>query len=346
MATGSGLDAQVGYKAETTWGTAVTVDKFVEFNSESISREPTFLEPTGLRVGTKYKRAARVKVSRSTVSGDLAFELATKGMMTLIKHMLGSSVTAPTQIGTTTAYKANFTPGDFRSLGLTIQVGRPEPSSGTVQPFTYAGCKIPQWAFSVTDGEVPTLTLTVDGKSEDTAAALATAAFTAGASVFDFSQATMQLGGTPSTTSGETTISSGTTVATIVREFSVTGAAPMATERFGIGNAGLKSEPLENDTPTITGSLGAEFNKAELYDLFTNNTTTALQFTLEGDAIGTSGENFTFDIICPAIKLKTAAPTVDGPDIVQMSTDFEAYTHADGTHPVIQIQVKTDETTL
>ena len=342
MPTGTGLDAQLMLKAETTWGTAVTVDKAVEFNRESISFERTYLEPTGLRVGTKFKRVARVKQSRRSVGGDVELVFATKGMHTLVKHMLGSALTAPTQIAATTAYKANHVPGDFRGLGLTVQVGRPEPSSGTVRPFTYAGVKVASWEFSCEDGGSPMLRLSVLGRDEATGTALATPVFVTGASVFTFAQAALKLGGTASTTSGETTIASGTAVATIIRSITIRGENPMDPDRYGLGNGGLRGEPLENDHPTITGSLAAEFNKTELYDVYANNTTTPLQFTLTGDAIGASGHNFELDFTIPAIKLKAAAPQVDGPGIVQMSSDFEGY--SDETNPVIQVRIKSDET--
>lgn len=340
MATGSGLDAQIGFASESTWGTAVTVTRFLEFNSESLKFEPTWLEPTGLRVGTKYKRVARVRQSRKSVSGDVNLEIATLGMGLLVKHMLASTVTTTTLISGS-AYKQVHVPGDFRSLGLTCQVGRPEPGTGTVRPHTFAGIKVNSWEFSLEDNAIPNLTLTVDGRSETTATALATASYLANATVFDFSQATLKLGGTPTTASGETTISGGIAVATVIRSISVSGEAPKANERFGLGNAGLKSEQLENDTPTVTGSLAAEFSKTELYDVFQANTTTALQLDLTGAAIG--GSNFLFSIILPAVKLKAAAPAVGGPDIVQMSTDFEAYSNE--VDPVIQIKIISTEST-
>lgn len=343
MATGTGLDAQLGFAPEVTWGTAVTPTKFVEFNSESLSFEPTFLEPTGLRVGTKYKRANRVRQSRKSVSGDVECEFATKGMGLLVKHMLGSALTTPTVI-VAGAYKQIHTPGDFRGLGLTMQVGRPEPSSGTVRPFTYAGCKFPSWEFSIQDNAVPTLKLSVLGRTESTVTALATAAFVSGATVFDFSQATLKLGGTVATTTGVTSVTGGTAASTIITEISLKGEAPMADERFGLGNAGLRAEPLENDVPTITGSLSAEFNKAELYDVFSDNGTTAMQLTLTGGAIGATASNYMLDFILPAVKFKSAAPGVSGPDIVQMSTDFEVY--SDETNPVIQLTIQSDEATL
>lgn len=344
MATGSGLDAQIGLVAETTWGTPVTVTRFLEFLKESLKQEPTWLEPTGLRPGVKFKRVARVKQVRKMVSGDVEVEWATKGLGPLVKHMLGSPVTAPTLI-TGTAYRQPHVPGDFRGLGLTIQVGRPEPSTGTVRAHTYAGCKVPGWEFSCKDSEIPSLKVSVDGRSESTATALATASYIAGASVFDFSQSTLKLGGTATTTAGVTSVAGGTAVATVIREISIKGEAPMANERFGLGNTGLKSEPLENDTPIISGSLAAEFNKTELYDVFVNNTTTVLEFTLVGAQIAATGQFFTASFICPAIKLKAAAPAVDGPDIVAMTTDFEAYSD-ETTNPVIQVMIISDEAAL
>ena len=279
MATGTGLDSQLGVAAESTWGTPVTVTRFMEFQSESLRFEPTFLEPTGLRPGIKHKRVDRVIISRKTVTGDIVLQHATKNMGLLWKHALASSA-VPTQIAATTAYKQIHTPGDFRGLGLTVQVGRPEPSTGTVRPHTYAGVKFSGWEFSISDGEIPTLTLSCEGRSESTATALATASYTAANSVFAFPQAVLKLGGTPTTASGETTIAGGTAATTVITEMTVSGGSPMATERYGLGNAGLKAEPLENDTPTITGSLSAEFSKTELYDVFQANTTTAVELTV------------------------------------------------------------------
>lgn len=341
MATGSGLDGQLGIASETTWGTPVTVTRFLELNSESLKFEPTWLEPTGLRVGTKYKRANRVRQSRKTVNGDIELEVATLGMGLLIKHMLGSAITTTTLVSGS-AYKQVHVPGDFRSLGITVQVGRPEPGTGTVRAHTFAGCKVASWEFSLEDNAIPTISVSVDGRSESTATALATASYLAGASVFDFSQASLKLGGTPSTSGGETTIAGGSAVATIIRSISVSGESGKATERFGLGNAGLKGEQLENDTPTVTGTLAAEFAKTELYDVFQANTTTALQLDLVGAAIGATF--YTFSIIMPAVKLKTAAPSLSGPDIVQMSTDFEAYSNE--VDPVIQIKIISTEATV
>jgi hypothetical protein len=325
---------------ETAWGTGVTPTRAIEFNSETLKKDVTWLEPNALRAGTKYKRASRIRQARSAISGDFNFDVNTLGMGMLVKNMLGSTVTTTTLVSGT-AYKQVHVPGDFRSMGLTVQVGRPEPSSGTVKPFTFAGCKISKWEFSLKDNDTPNLKLTVDGRSESTATALATASYLAGATTFDFSQATLKLGGTAATATGETTITGGTAVATIIKDITITGTAPMDVARYGLGNAGQKAEQLENGIPTITGKLTAEFNKAELYDLFSNNTTTALELDLTGAAIGSSAYLFSF--VIPAIKIKAAPPNVAGPAIVQMSTDFEVY--SDETNPVIQVKIVSTEAT-
>lgn len=342
MATRSGLDAQVGFAAETTVGTGVTVTRFVEFDNEDFSYGPTWLEGEGLRAGGKYKRDSRVSVVRKDVNGKLDFKLPTKGIGLLVKQMIGSSATAA-QIASTTAYKQLHTPGTRYGLSATIQVGRPEPGTGTVQPFTYNGCKCTGWEFSVADGAHAMLSTTWDGWNETTATALATASYTSGNALFNFSHAALTLGGTATTGSGEISVSGSTAVAAVVNSVTIRGEAPMKVDRYGIGNAGIKSEQIENDYPTVTGSIDAEFAKVELYDVFKASTSTTLQLNMsQGDA-GTSNP-FAFNWILPACRFKTMAPSVNGPDLVRATAEFEVYD--DGTNSPFQIKIVSTDTAI
>lgn len=341
MATGTGLDAQLGFAAETVVGTPVTVTKFVEFNSEGLTWKPSFVEPTGLRVGRKFKRASRLVQSRKTVEGGVEMEWPTKGAGLLVAHALGSAA-VPVQIAATTAYKQLHIPGGLVGKGLTVQVGRPEPS-GTVRAHTYTGCKVTSWEFKLSNDGTLMLSLEVDGWDESTATALATASFPTGAEVFNFQQGVLKLGGTPSTASGEMSVAGGVAVTTVITEISVKGENPLATERYGIGQSGVKKEQLENDFPTISGSLSAEFNRTELYDLLKANTTVAIEFTMTGSLIA-SGNFYQISFIMPACKIKAAAPSVEGPDIVQMTTEFEAYDNE--VDAPIQIKIVSTDTTL
>lgn len=345
MTTRSGLDSQLGFVAESTYGTLVTPTRFLEYEGDDgFEWAPTWLEGEGIRAGRKFKRDSRVGIVRKDVNGKFGIKVPNKGLGLLLKHMLGSSATA-VQIGATTAYQQIHTPGDQFGKSLTIQIGKPEPSSGTVRPFAYLGCKCTQWEFSVSDGDFLKLATTWDGRDEDTSTGLASASYTANTGLFNFSHATLKLGGTATTggSPSQISVSSGVAVATIVNSVTWRGENPMAVERYGIGNAGLKSEPLENDYPTATGSLDAEFGKVELYDVFKAATSVAMQLDFSfGDAGG--GNAFLLSFIAPKVKFKKATPAVSGPGIVRMSTDFEIYD--DETNAPFQFKYVSTDTSI
>jgi len=342
----SGLSAQLMVKAETTVGTAVTVDTAYEFLTESFQLNPTYLDGQGLKSGTGYKRVARTVQSAFDVDGDFSLEHADQGHMGLLwKHALGSSATAA--VIATTAYKQIHTPGIKTGLGLTLQVGRPQVTSATVQPFTYRGVKITGWEFSCQDGGYAQIKFTCDGWQETTATALAAATYTAAAGLFSFADATnFKLGGTATTAAGETTIASGVSVASVVRGITITGSTPMKDDRRGLGNSGVKKEQLENAIPTITGTLDTEFtSRTELYDLFSANTTTALQLDFSHGDAGSSNP-YLLSFIFPALKFKNADVNVTGPDVLPQKIDFEAYDDGSGTNPVIQVKLVSKDTTI
>ncbi|MEV4000996.1 phage tail tube protein [Actinomadura sp. NPDC049753] len=342
MGTRSGLDAQLGIAAESVFGTGVTVTRFLEFDNEDLKFMPTWLEGEGLRAGRKFKRASRVSVSRKDVNGKIDIKVPNKGLGLLLKHMIGSSAT-PAAIGATSAYEQIHTPGDMYGKSLTIQVGRPEPGTGTVRPFAYTGCKITQWELTLQDGDHLKLSVTLDGRDEDTTTGLASASYASGVELYNFSHATLKLGGTPATASGKTSITGGVAVAAVVNQIQLKGESPMAVDRYGVGNGGLKAEQLENDYPTVTGSLDAEFAKAELYDVYKAYDALALELVLEfGEA--DTGQPFHLSFLAPAIKLKESGPSVDGPGLVKASVDFEVYDN--GVDPAYQFRYISTDTTL
>jgi hypothetical protein len=343
MTTGTGLDAQLGYKLESTVGTEVTVDKFLEFNSEGFEFDPSFIEPEGLRAGTKFKRGSRLVQSRKQVGGPLEVNYATRLMGGLWKLALGSSVTTPTLIAGT-AYKQIHQTGDLLGKSATFQVGRPEPATQIVRAHTIRGCKCTSWEFSVSDNEVAKLKFEIDGWDESTATALAAPSYLAGVEEFNFSQCSaFKLGVTLAGTT-ELTASAGTAITSVVKKLSLKGDNALATDRYGLGNAGLKKEQLENGIPIISGSLEAEYSKSEFYDPFKANTPTSMQILFEGSTISGSDKN-ALEFIAPEVRFKKVTPTVDGPDIVKANVDFEIYSN--GTLNPFQVKVvSTDSTAI
>ena len=347
MAYGSGLSESFGVITETTVGTEATVNAWYEILDHSLQSVPTFLDSQSIQAGLAFQRGSQTVISRQNVNGDVSLEFrdkgfsaaAGRGMGFWLKHALGSPA-VPVLIASG-AYKQSHYPAPRVGLSFTAQAGHPQ-TDGTVRPFTYRGCKISQWDFSCNDNQNAQIKFTLDGWKENTAASLVTPAYAASAyqsTPFSFADATtFTLGGTATTTANVTSVSGGTPVVSIVKGVTITGATPLATDRYGLGNAGIKKEQIENGIQTISGTLDCEFtSRAEIYDLFAANTNTVMELDFtHGDAGGANPYKLGF--IFPQVKFKVAQIKMNGPDIVQVSLQFQAY--QDGsTNPVVQIQI-------
>jgi Phage tail tube protein len=358
----SGLSGQVGAVAETTYGTPVTTTHFYEFLSENFVYNPAFLDGMGLKAGQAFNRATRTVVSQFDVNGDLTMEHTSGEAATAVadsmgfwwKYALGSAFTTPTVV-LGTAYQQVHVNGSKAGQFLTTQVGRPQISGVTVQPFTYTGVKVTGWDFSCSDNQIAQLKVTCDGQTELTSTGLAAASYPTPNGLFSFANATaFTLGGTATTTAGVTSVASGVAVASRVTGITLSGSTPMKVDRYGLGNSGLKGEPIENAIPTITGTLTTEFfSRTELYDVFKANTTQPLQLDFTkfdsagNDANGVAaGPNpYRLSFILPAVRFKSGAVNVTSPDVIPQSIGFQAYD--DGTtNPVIQVRIVSKEQTI
>jgi len=125
MSIGSGLSGQFGYKLETTWGTAVTVDTFQVHESDSLEVDQNWAESAGLQAGAQVQLAGYAQQTNRSAKGGVTLEFATKKMGQLAKVAVGSTVTTPTLIAGS-AYKQVHQLGTFTGIGVTAQLGRPQ----------------------------------------------------------------------------------------------------------------------------------------------------------------------------------------------------------------------------
>jgi hypothetical protein len=339
MATGSGLDSQLGTKTETTVGTEATpVTQFFGFNSSDLAFDPSYIEGTSLMAGQRFKDIGSVGIARKSATGKIELDVMMKGFGWWLKHILGSngSLANPTVI-TGTAYKQVHVPGGLRGLSFTAQLGKPEPGTGTVKPLTYYGCKVTDWNLTLADNAITMLDMTVDGWNEDNVASLAAATYPAGNQAFNFSHVNVfNVGGTPSTTAGVTTITGGTAVTSVVTKLTLSGKASLANARYGLGNAGVKREQLENDFFSLTGAFEGEYDSSVWDSPFRTGATTSIQCTSTGPIIS-GGNSYTLDIIIPAVKIDKAPAAISGPDLVSVSGEFTVYSN--GVDPAMQITI-------
>lgn len=307
MAIGSGLGAQLGIAAESTYGTFVAPTKFIEFTKESLALKKTTAQSAGIAAGRLLPLSARRVLTRKEATGSFDIEVVNKSMGLILQSLMGTTVT-PVQQGATAAYLQTHTLASVAGKSLTIQKGVPL-TSGTVTDKTFIGCKITSGEFACEVGGMLTGTFEVDGKDCDESQTLASASYPS-MSPFHFGQLTVKSG-----TFGAEAALDG------IRKVSVKVERPQDVERFYAGQAGLKKEPIENDQVRITGTLDSDYVATTLDDLHTSDAATSLVLEWVGPLIASTFFE-TFRITLPAIRLDEGPPTVDGFGVVKPTFNF------------------------
>ena len=331
MSIRSGLAAQLGAASETTWGTAVTPDHFYEFLSEDINLKVDRLESKGLRVNNRVLRTDRWAATQQRIEGKIDFEVPTKGMSLWLKNALGST-TITTPSGATNARLHRSTLADPYGLGLTVQVGRPD-SSGTVQPFTYAGVKVDQLSLSNSVGDFLKAEINLVGKSESTGTSLATATYpiTSGSAAYQYLNWTQ----------GAITI--GGSAVGVVTDIKIDINNNIKSDRYFLGAATM-SEPIIAAMTEISGSVTVEFDGLTSYNRFVNGTVAALTATWTG---ATAIESTTYPSLLvnlANVRFDGDTPNVKGPDVITHDLKFKAL--YDGTNGPIVIDYTTSDTAV
>lgn len=292
MGLASGLAAQLGFKSESVYGTGVAVDTFCPFVSESLTEAIDQLMSKGIIAGARLPRSQQWAQGNHVIAGALGLELYDRTTAILFKHMLGAVVTTGSG-----PYVHTLTPGDLTGKSLSIQVGVPD-NTATVQPFTFAGCKIPKWQLGLKKGEIATLGLDIVGKTATTATGLASASMAASIAPITFNGATVTLGGG----------------AYKFAECTLNGDNGLDVSRFFAGQTSI-DEPLEAQLRSITGMLESELAGLTAYNRFVNATEAALVLHL---AKGASTLDITMNV-----KFNGSTPVVPGPAIVRQPLPFE-----------------------
>lgn len=322
MGIPSGLGAQFMTSEEVTYGTPVTPDRGYEFIDESLDLSIARIESTALRSNTRVLRSDRWASGQRSVSGAVKMELANKSFGRWFKHCLGGVVSAqPDSGGNPTVWKHTFTPGDL-PVGQTLQVGRPD-TGGTVNPFTYHGCKVTQWTLECAVGQIATLSVSILGEDEDNSTGLAVASYPAGLSLMTFTQGTLTVGGS----------------AMDVKSASVQGTNVVAEERFFLGSA-LRKNPLEQGLRQLTGNVEPEFVGLTAYNRFLNGTEAELVLLFQGATI--SGA-FKFETkITANVRFDGTTPKIGGPQVVMNPAPWKA---VDNSTTSLKIEYQTTDTT-
>lgn len=319
MPAAIGSNTCFGTGVETTYGTAVALTRWYEFISESLERRNNVLTSNAIRCGgsRNLRRGSRRVISSRDGGGDVTMEVATTGFGRLFQHLVGGT---PTITGTG-PYTQVHSLGDLSGKSLTIQKVLRDAASTEIEAFNFHGCKLLSGEFSISVDQILQLALSIDAEDVDTTTAGAAASYTNPA-LFNFMGGTLNVGGS---------------AVAAVTSASVKVTNNLKTDRYYLGSAGLKAEPVDNDFPVVDGSLSAEFlSPATFYDRFAADSAAVLSLVF------TSGTS-SLTIEVPEVRFTGGTPTVGGPDIVASDVPFEG--QYDGTNAGIKITYVTDDAT-
>jgi hypothetical protein len=89
----TGLGSQLGLKKETTWGTAVTVDKFFKYESESFALDQTTSTRSALQAGITFGPQSLTKGTTRTAGGDFSMYVPYRLTGHLFDQMVAGTIT-------------------------------------------------------------------------------------------------------------------------------------------------------------------------------------------------------------------------------------------------------------
>ncbi len=329
MAVGSGVGAYFAVAEETTYGTVVPPTRAYEVTKCDLKKNKNTVQGTGVAAGRLVDRGARRAVTTQDASGSVTVDVTGNGFGLLIAQLLGSAAT-PVQQATTAAYLQTHVLSDPAALSMTSQLGIPT-LGGTLNPYTYPGCKATSGEFSCSIDSLLSLELGLDAQTVTEAQAAITPAYT-NQDPFDFSMMAVKIGAYGS----EATIQG-------VTGMSMKLERGMDTKRFYANSGGLKSAPVLNAEDKITGTITADLvTKADLADRFSADTPFSLIWSFTGLLIASTYYT-SVQFALPQCYLDTDAPTIDGMDV--NSTGYNYTALYDGTHPALTVTYQSTDST-
>lgn len=299
-------DWSVGIGKESTFGTAVTPTRWLEFTEpKPLTIDRGIKQGAGLRPGSRVARAARRVKTIRQASGDITVEAFSKGLGLLLEACMGSGVST---VVSGAVYQQVHSLADVLP-SHTIQFGVPN-SAGTIRPLTFSGCTVSAWELGGAVGDIAALKTTWDARNWTTATAYTSPSYPSGGNLFTVESATINTGTVVMPTT--TVLGSAGTPLAGVKDFKIAMSNSVVADRFFMNNAGLKDRQLPG-TRLPTVELNVEYGDNTLWDALEANSDLSLVINLVGGALATGNE--TLQVVIPDLKLDEGLPE-GGPDAI------------------------------
>lgn len=325
---------QVGFKAETTYGTPVVVDRFLPFIS--FDMEPEFGIVSAVdeqRAGSIVERVDQDDPYIVGCTGSWVGYVPTKGFGLFLSHAFGSIGTAgPTDLNYT--HTAVLSASGKNGKSITFQDNRPFNPSGTDQPFNWHGSKMLSIEFELDEEAYLKATIELDGEDVDEAGSLAVASFASiatGGSKFPWRLATLTIAGSQ----------------VEVKSFRCKVTWPMNVDRRFIRGSALKKEPTPMGKPTIEWDMEVEWTDLTQYNRVRSSTIAnriaAIVLTCDG-AVALAGTTVPrFELTLPAARFDEGLPGIEGDE--PLMQDLSGVGLDNSTDQPITVTYRTNDAT-
>ena len=321
---------QLGVKKETTWGTAVVVDRFYEYESESITPTVERVEGTFMRAGTRGMREDRFIPYVSSYTGAVKMPVLTKTFGLWLEHMLGTVASGSVSDST---YTHTGTIATLCGKGLTVQVNRPLGACGdTDQAFTFEGGKVADFTLSCEQGGYATFEANMVFEAGTTATALATASYVTGMELMPFGLSSLTVGGSQLD----------------VKSWSVKCNNGLATDRKMVRSSYQIKEPIENARREVEFTATCDFEA--LADVYNRAVSSTASGALAAVVITTLGPTLVGATTYPGlvitmdkVRFDSGFPTVGSPDITEIQLTGKALVPVSGNQ--LSVAFRSSEST-
>ena len=299
------IETQLGTKNETTYGTAVTVDRFVPFLSESIQPETFRTRTPGLRANKRTARTDEYVAGITGYAGSIELPVESLGFGIWLARSLGQVATSGPTGG---AYQHVGTIDPDACLpSFTMQVNRPfAPCAATDQAFTWEGGQVSSGELNVSVDEVVKFSAEIIAEDGTTGTSLAAASYPAGEPLA-WSKASLTVGGT--------------TVP--VTSFSLKCNNNLKTDRHYLQNSARRSQASRDDFPEVTVEFEADFGSLTQYNRFVAETAAgtraALVFAATSVTAITTGVFPGVSVSLPAVDFTELSVAVEGTEMLMQS---------------------------
>jgi hypothetical protein len=325
MTAHSAIDAQLGVSEESTYGTLVAPARNYAFNSESLALSLERNESKGMRSGQKYDRTDGWQTGKRRAAGSVALEVGNKSFGLLFKHCLGTVATTTDGAGK----KHTLTPGDLFGKSLTVQVGRPDTLTGTVNPFSYLGCKVASWGLSQAVDDFLQLNLNLDAQDEDATTGLTAAIAPTFTELFHWSGLVVTVGGS----------------AFDALSFDFTQDNGLNIDRHHLRGSRLKKEPTEAGQRAATGTLQGDFESMTAYNRFVNGTVVPVVATWTCVSTYDTAKPFKLVMTLANVRFDGTTPGVGGPGQLAQPLPFKVIDDAAAPGTAVKIELYTSDVT-